>query len=139
VLSLNLHLFQRWLWLFLWLITCIVLRCDSASNPSRHPETAQAQQRPAPFSLAAPIVIAVVLFAVVLASLMKRMSKSMKKPEFNKRKTFYHCARLVGMIMAVMRDFEKKSTTSTNAVSSCGSAMLNPLLLPLPPLVWRAR
>ena len=97
------------------------------------------QQRPALFTLAAPIVVdVVVLFTVVLASLMKRMSKSMDKPGFNKGKTFYLCARLVGMIMVVMRDYEKKSTTSTNAVS-CGPVMLNRLLLPLPTLAWRAR
>ena len=96
------------------------------------------QQRPALFTLAAPIVVAVVLFAVVLASLMKRMSKSMKKTGFNKGKTFYLCAQLMGMIMAVMRDYEKKSTTSPNAVS-CGPVMLNRLLLPLPTLAWWAR
>ena len=47
----------------------------------------------------------------------------------------------LGMIKAVMRDDEKKSTTSTNAISSCGPAMLSAMLcelqLPLLPLVWR--
>lgn len=42
------------------------------------------------------------------------------------------------MIKAVMRDYEKKSTTSTNAISSCGPAMLSELLLLLR-LAWRVQ
>jgi len=40
------------------------------------------------------------------------------------------------MIKAAMRDDAKKSITSTNAISSCGPAMLCELLLLLP-LAWR--
>lgn len=40
-----------------------------------------------------------------------------------------------------MRDYEKKSTTSTNAIFSCGPVMLSELLLLLPllRLAWRVR
>ena len=47
----------------------------------------------------------------------------------------------LGMIKAVTRDYEKRSTTSTNAISSCGPVMLSELLLLLPllRLAWRVR